>query len=74
MRKRKTKNYKINKNTMTTYAIKFILERELDKLNTKIDYKIKRKLPYKKEARAHKDILKRINRIRPGISIASLFA
>jgi len=59
---------------MTAYAIKFILERELDKINTKIDYKIKKRLPYKTEARAHKDILNRIKKIKPGVSISALFA
>lgn len=59
---------------MQVLAAKFLLQREISKLNKAIDERIKSKKPYKREAQLHKKLLKKLNALNKRSQIEFLFA
>jgi hypothetical protein len=48
---------------MTTFALKLILNREISRINRKIDRKIALGKSYKKEASLHRELLKKLHKV-----------
>jgi hypothetical protein len=48
---------------MTTFALKLIITREINKLNRTIDRKIAAGQSYKQEAALHRQLLRRLNSV-----------
>jgi hypothetical protein len=48
---------------MTTFALKLIITREINKLNRTIDRKIAAGQSYKQEATLHRQLLRRLNNV-----------
>jgi hypothetical protein len=57
---------------MTTIVLTLLLDRELQKINRLIDYKIEHHQSYKSEAALHKKIVSRLNKLKKNKSVLAV--
>ncbi len=51
---------------MSKYQLLSTISKELKKINSEIDFRIVRGMPYEREARIHKTLISQMNKVRTG--------